>query len=195
MRVFWAAMAVGLTGCSAITDNIAQRYGTDAARTANHAIADVVTAGPTGAATVGLSDGALEGGLAVGFYGTALGARRPALPGGYRVSDLPSIATSDLVLVLGAEGGWMFRREAAFAAAHLGAGWSLVSGGMRLTGAYDGDELGFAIGPEVIAHVRLDGQGRENELQAFLRADFFVGNRRRYDHQYLVGARFVWDVY
>ncbi len=196
MRRIWLLVLAYATGCTAITDNISKQYGRDAANTANRGIAKVVAGGPTASLAVGVADGAIESNLAIGYYATALGARRPTLPAGYRVSDLPSIATSDLVLVLGAEGGWMFAREAAFGALHLGAGWSLISGGMRVTGAYDGDHFGFAIGPEAIVHLRLDHVGaNESEVQAFLRADFFVGERSRYANQYLAGARFLFDLY
>lgn len=196
MRWIGGLFLVFSVGCSAITSDIQKRYGQQAAATATRSIAKVVAAGPTGAAAVGVAGGKLEGDLAVGYYASALGARRPELASNDRSADLASIADSDLALVLGAEFGWLFRREAGFGAVHVGAGWSLISGGMRVTGAFDGDEFGFAIGPEIIGHLRLEHVGNnESELQAYLRADFFVGNHRRYPHQYLAGVRFLFDLY
>ena len=195
MRWFGVVFFVFFTGCSAITGSIQDRWGAEAANVAQRSLSAAVSAGPTAAVTGGISGDRVDATVALGYYGVALGERRLALPGGYRGDDLPSLAKSDFALVLGAEGGWQFRREAGFLAFAFGGGWRSFTGGMRLTGAYDGDDFGFAMGPHVAWHLRLDTGPRQPELQMFAHAELFVANHDRYAHQVLGGARVLWDLY
>lgn len=187
--------AAVLPACSAITGTVGERYGARAASATDASLRAAVSAGPTISVAGGLSGERFDGTVALGYFVSGLGSRRRGMPGGYRTSDIPAIAQSDLALVVGAEAGYQPRREAGFVAGHLGAGWSIFSGGLRLNGAFDEDGAGFALGPQVLLHLRL-GEGRaQSELQVFAHADLFVAGHDRYPHQVLGGARLLWDLY
>lgn len=136
-----------------------------------------LTAGPTLAGGISVAEGQTQGVVAGGVSGSLVASR-----------------WSKLSVAGALDGGVKSPDTCGFVHLNISAGSWIFTTGPSVVVAFDRENAGLALGPEVTVHLNLGRKRGGHELQLSARGDFFVAGNERFSHAFVAVVRFVLNV-